>query len=80
MPELTRKPPLRTRSRTATFVFSAEASPGGYKCRWLRGKRFQPCTHETLSGMALEALLSPVTEVDVDEIDLPGRTPDPAGD
>jgi hypothetical protein len=30
--------------------------------------------------MALEALLSPVTEVDVDEIDLPGRTPDPAGD
>ncbi len=36
--------------------------------------------HETLSGMALEALLSPVTEIDVDEIDLPGRTADPTGD
>ena len=30
--------------------------------------------HETLSGMALEALLSPVTEIDLDGLDLPDRT------
>ena len=36
--------------------------------------------HETLSSMALEALLSPVNAIDVDEIDIPDRTADPDRD
>lgn len=42
-PKLARKPPSRTRSRTATFEFSANSSQGGFKCRW-KGRRFRPCT------------------------------------
>jgi hypothetical protein len=43
-PKLTRKPPLRTRSRTATFDFSANATPRGFECRSAKGRRFRPCT------------------------------------
>jgi hypothetical protein len=43
-PKLARKPPPRTRSRTATFEFSANSSPGGFVCRLRKHERFRPCT------------------------------------
>jgi hypothetical protein len=44
LPRFTRKPPLRTKSRTATFVFSAAFSPGGFSCRLGKGQPMRPCT------------------------------------
>lgn len=43
-PKLARKPPLRTKSRTAMFEFSANSSPGGFVCRLRKHGRFRPCT------------------------------------
>lgn len=43
-PKLARKPPPQTRSRTATFEFSADLSLRGFLCRFAKHKRFRPCT------------------------------------
>ncbi|HKZ14155.1 MAG TPA: ATP-dependent zinc metalloprotease FtsH [Solirubrobacterales bacterium] len=53
----------------ATFVLTRNWSVVGETARALLDQ-------ETLSGMALEALLSPVTEISVDEIAPPDRSPD----
>jgi len=45
LPMLARRPALRTRSRTATFDFSAGYGPNGFECRTSRGQRiFRACT------------------------------------
>jgi hypothetical protein len=44
LPKLSRKPPLRTKSRTATFVFSATVSTRGFTCRSGKRQPFVPCT------------------------------------
>lgn len=43
-PKFSRKPPLRTKSRTATFAFTAAFSPGGFSCRSGKGQPLRPCT------------------------------------